>query len=120
MQDVWQRIEAALERMQPGLARELNAPANEAALSQAEAVLRVALPQDYRSSALIHDGMALYLIDSYRLLSIADSVMNMRSAAFSVDTVGTPSSEMSRCAMLCAKCGEIPHSAQRVPSSRSA
>lgn len=72
MQDVWRRIETVLERIQPGLSRILYPPADDAALARTETALGVALPADYRASALIHDGMALYLIDSYRLLSLAE------------------------------------------------
>jgi cell wall assembly regulator SMI1 len=78
MRDVWHRIEAALERIHAGLARNLNPPATEAALAQAEAALGVALPEDYRASALVHDGVRLYLVQSYRILSIADVVRTWR------------------------------------------
>ena len=72
MKDVWHRIETALERIHPTLSEDLNGPADAATLARTEAALGIALPEDYRASALIHDGMGLYLVDHYRLLSLAD------------------------------------------------
>ncbi|MGI5184440.1 SMI1/KNR4 family protein [Dactylosporangium sp. CA-152071] len=52
----WRRIEAALGRVLPAALELLPGPADGAAVEAVEAALRVALPEDFKASLLVHNG----------------------------------------------------------------
>jgi cell wall assembly regulator SMI1 len=52
----WARIEASLSGILPASLRQLEAPAEAAAIDAVEAALGVVLPQDFRASLRIHNG----------------------------------------------------------------
>lgn len=74
MRDLWDRIETALDRIKPKLSLTLHGPADAASIERAEAALGGSLPDDYRASARIHDGMFRYLIDGHRLLRLEEVI----------------------------------------------
>lgn len=56
--DLWQRIEAVLERVSPRTARTLAPGASEEELQKLEAALDLPLPADLRQSLQVHNGQA--------------------------------------------------------------
>lgn len=73
MQDIWQRIDAAIAQMKTGKPK-LRGPATEKAILKAEKSLDLSFPGDVRASLLIHDGQpseAVGLFGTFSLLSAA-------------------------------------------------
>ncbi|GIH07666.1 hypothetical protein Rhe02_57330 [Rhizocola hellebori] len=56
--EAWTRIEAGLSRVLPASLPRLAPPAEVEAIEEAEAVLELVLPQDFRASLRIHNGTA--------------------------------------------------------------
>ena len=67
MTALWRRVEAALDTYDPDLKGDLEPGASDAAIAAAEAALGVRLPDEYRASVRIHDGIGTYLMDSWQL-----------------------------------------------------
>lgn len=73
MQEIWQRIDAAIAQMKTGKPK-LRGPATEKAILRVEKLLGRSFPGDVRASLLIHDGQpseAVGLFGSFSLLTAA-------------------------------------------------
>lgn len=73
MQDLWRRLEAWLRANAPALVETLQPGATEEQITQAEAVLSVQFPEDFKASYRIHNGQLPAsdgLIDAREFLSL--------------------------------------------------
>jgi cell wall assembly regulator SMI1 len=66
MEKLWERIEAALEGIDPELLENLLPPAPEKMIARAERTLGVRFPDDFRESLGVHEG-SFYMIDGWAL-----------------------------------------------------
>lgn len=74
MKDAWDRFEAVLTQMQPGLLEKLRHPVSEAEIKDAESRLGFSLPHDYANLLRIHNGQlqsAHFLFGRHEFLSLA-------------------------------------------------
>ncbi len=85
---LWKKLEAALKTKAPEVKRLLNKAAEEKQIVQLESTLAIALPDDFRASCQIHDGMQDgsqsivpegWLNEPYHLMSIAQIESEWRS-----------------------------------------
>ena len=80
MRDLWSRIERWLDEHAPDKLGSLAPGAEESQLAKAEAALGVRLPDDFRASALIHDGERdwAFVVHGWNLMSLERIVEEWR------------------------------------------
>ncbi|MFD0403329.1 SMI1/KNR4 family protein [Kitasatospora sp. NPDC127121] len=76
MQQLWARIEAALERIAPEVAAAMPPGATDGQIRAAEAAMGVQLPPDVRESYRCHDGLPGVLIGLHTALHPLDAMVD--------------------------------------------